>query len=93
MAHAESTASTCVRPVLVNGDHVVIRWIFRFVWRDGSCTHREEPAGQRWEGERIARKPSATRRSGCRAGAAKAVAAYWVSSVSRMMPVATAART
>ena len=54
MARAESVTSTCVRPVLVNGDHVVIRWIFHFVWRDGSVTHMEELAWQRWEGEQIA---------------------------------------
>ena len=56
MARAESITSTCVRPVLVNGDHVVIRWIFHFVWRDGSVTHMEELAWQRWEGERIAQE-------------------------------------
>ena len=56
MARAESVSSTCVRPVLVNGDHVVIRWIFHFVWRDGSVTHMEELAWQRWEGERIAQE-------------------------------------
>jgi len=54
MARAESVTSTCVRPVLVNGDHVVIRWVFRFAWRDGSVTRMEELAWQRWEGERIA---------------------------------------
>lgn len=53
MARAESVTSTCVRPVLVNGDHVVIRWIFQFTWRDGSVTRMEELAWQRWEGERI----------------------------------------
>ena len=56
MARAESVTSTCVRPVLVNGDHVVIRWIFHFTWRDGSVTHMEELAWQRWEGERIAQE-------------------------------------
>jgi ketosteroid isomerase-like protein len=54
MARAKSVTSTCVRPVFVNGDHVVIRWIFRFVWQDDSVTHMEELAYQRWEGERIA---------------------------------------
>ncbi len=34
--------------------HVVIRWIFRFEWLDGSVTRMEELAWQRWEGERIA---------------------------------------
>ena len=46
--------STCVRPVFVNGDRVVIRWIFRFEWLDGSVTRMEELAYQRWEGDRIA---------------------------------------
>jgi hypothetical protein len=54
MSRAESVTSTCVRPVLANGDHVVIRWIFRFVWRDGSVTQMEELAWQRWEGQCIA---------------------------------------
>jgi ketosteroid isomerase-like protein len=54
MARALSVESTCVRPVLVDGDHVVIRWIFHFTWRDGTATHMEELAWQRWEGERIA---------------------------------------
>ena len=54
MARAKSEQSTCVRPVLVNGDHVVIRWIFRFEWADGTATRMEELAWQRWDGERIA---------------------------------------
>ena len=54
MVRAAAVESRCVRPVLVNGDHVVIRWIFRFTWRDGSVMHMEELAWQRWEGERIA---------------------------------------
>jgi hypothetical protein len=54
MARAKSVESTCVRPVLVNGDHVVVRWIFRFEWQDGTVTRMEELAYQRWEGERIA---------------------------------------
>ena len=57
MARASSVQSTCVRPVLVNGDHVVIRWIFRFEWADGTVTRMEELAWQRWEGERIAEEP------------------------------------
>ncbi len=54
LARAKSVSSTCVRPVLVNGDHVVIRWIFQFEWPDGTITRMEELAYQRWEGERIA---------------------------------------
>jgi ketosteroid isomerase-like protein len=54
MARAKSITSTCVRPVFVAGDRVVIRWIFRFVWQDDSIMQIEELAYQRWEGERIA---------------------------------------
>ena len=56
MARAKAVASQCVRPVFVNGDHVVVRWIFRFEWQDGSVTRMEELAWQRWEGERIAQE-------------------------------------
>lgn len=54
MARARRIHSECVRPVLVNGDHVVIRWIFEFEWQDGRITRMEELAWQRWRGERIA---------------------------------------
>jgi hypothetical protein len=54
LARARSVVSKCVRPVFVNGDHVVIRWIFHFEWLDGSATYMEELACQRWDGERIA---------------------------------------
>ena len=54
LARARSVHSQCVRPVFVNGDRVVIRWIFHFEWLDGTVTHMEELAYQRWEGERIA---------------------------------------
>jgi hypothetical protein len=56
MARARAVQSRCVRPVLVNGDHVVIRWVFRFEWQDGTVTLMEELAYQRWEGERIAQE-------------------------------------
>jgi ketosteroid isomerase-like protein len=54
MARAKSIVSRCVRPVLVSGDIVVVRWIFHFEWLDGSAMHVDELAYQRWEGERIA---------------------------------------
>jgi ketosteroid isomerase-like protein len=54
MARAKSVQSQCVRPVFVNGDRVVVRWIFRFEWLDGSVMRMEELSYQRWEGERIA---------------------------------------
>ena len=54
LARAKSVKSTCVRPVFVSGDRVVIRWIFEFEMLDGRRTRLEELAYQRWEGERIA---------------------------------------
>jgi ketosteroid isomerase-like protein len=54
LSRTKTLSSTCVRPVFVNGDRVVIRWVFHFEWRDGTITHMEEIAYQRWEGERIA---------------------------------------
>ena len=56
LERAASVRSTCVRPPFVNGDHVVIRWIFEFTWKDGSTGRIEELAYQRWEGERIAQE-------------------------------------
>ena len=54
LARAKSVSSQCVQPVFVSGDHVAIRWIFRFEWLDGSVTRMEEIASQQWQGERIA---------------------------------------
>ena len=56
LANARSVQSKCVRPVFVNGDNVVVRWVFDFEWLDGTKTHMEELAYQRWEGERIAQE-------------------------------------
>jgi len=53
LARAKTVTSTCVRPVFVDGDNVVVRWIFRFEWLDGTSTQIEELAYQRWQGERI----------------------------------------
>ncbi|MEJ8849593.1 nuclear transport factor 2 family protein [Variovorax rhizosphaerae] len=54
LARTASVVSRCVRPALVNGDHVVIRWTFDFTGKDGRSMHIEELAWQRWEGDRIA---------------------------------------
>ena len=56
LARTASVVSHCVRPVCVNGDHVVIRWIFDFTGNDGRRMRIEELAWQRWEGERIAQE-------------------------------------
>jgi GNAT superfamily N-acetyltransferase len=54
LARMKSVRSRCVRPVLVSGDIVVVRWIFEFETLDGGAMRMEELAWQRWEGERIA---------------------------------------
>jgi hypothetical protein len=54
LARARAIQSECVRPVFVSGDRVVIRWRFRFEWRDGTITEMEELAYQGWDGERVA---------------------------------------
>jgi ketosteroid isomerase-like protein len=54
LGRTKRMTSQCVRPVFVSGDHVVIRWRFRFEWRDGGVTEMDEIAYQRWEGERVA---------------------------------------
>jgi hypothetical protein len=46
--------TTCVPPVFVNGDHVVIRWVFEFVREDGARMRIEELAHQRWDGNKMA---------------------------------------
>lgn len=54
LARAQSVESTCVGPVFVEGDHVVVRWRFVFTGHDGLQTRIEELAYQRWRGDRIA---------------------------------------
>ena len=54
LARASSVRSECVRPLFMSGDHVVIRWIFEFTFKNGSSARIEELAYQRWDGERIA---------------------------------------
>lgn len=43
----------CVRPILVAGDIVVIRWIFDYRDSQGRVVTFEELAYQRWVGDRI----------------------------------------
>ncbi len=54
MAHFNQIHSAKNGPIFVNGDHVVINWVFRFEATDGRCFTHDELAYQRWEGEKIA---------------------------------------
>jgi ketosteroid isomerase-like protein len=53
LSRAKSVRSSCVRPVFVEGDKVVIRWIFEFEYHDGRRTRMEEIAYQTWDGDKI----------------------------------------
>jgi hypothetical protein len=56
LAAAKEVRSQCVRPVLIDGDTVVIHWIFDFVFRDGKTLHVDELAHQTWRGEQVLRE-------------------------------------
>ncbi|HUQ29362.1 MAG TPA: GNAT family N-acetyltransferase [Usitatibacter sp.] len=54
LARMRSVRSRCVRPVFVDGDLTVIRWVFEFEAKDGGRIRMEELAYQRWDGDSIA---------------------------------------
>ena len=45
--------STCIRPAFVNGDHVVLRWVFEWRRADGTPARLDEISYQRWKGEQV----------------------------------------
>ena len=49
----KSLVSKCIRPYFMNGDQVVIRWYFRFEWKNDSISEIEEIAYQIWQEELI----------------------------------------
>lgn len=53
MARFKEIRTTCVNPVFVAGDFVVVHWVFEFVRANGSVMRIEELAHQRWQGEKI----------------------------------------
>jgi hypothetical protein len=56
LAASKEVRSRCVRPVLIDGDTVVIHWIFDFAFRDGRTLHVDELAHQTWRGEQVWRE-------------------------------------
>jgi hypothetical protein len=54
-AQASATGMTarCVRPILIEGEIVVIRWAFDYVDGQGRAVHFQELAYQRWVGDSI----------------------------------------
>jgi hypothetical protein len=53
MSQFREIRTTCVKPVFVADDFVVVHWIFEFVRADGGVMRLEELAHQRWQGEKI----------------------------------------
>ncbi len=53
LAAAKKVSSKCIKPVLINGDHVVIKWKFQFIWLNDMVTDIEEVAFQLWENDHI----------------------------------------
>jgi hypothetical protein len=45
-----SLKATCVRPIFITADFVVIRWVFEIQDKKGKAVRFEELAHQRWKG-------------------------------------------
>ena len=45
--------ATCIRPVFISGDFVVLRWVFEIRDKQGRSVRFEELAHQRWEGDLV----------------------------------------
>jgi hypothetical protein len=54
LAGVSAMRTAQVGPVIVDGDHVAIRWVFEFTPADGSARRLDELALQTWRGDRIA---------------------------------------
>jgi ketosteroid isomerase-like protein len=54
LSQHDGVVSQIVTPFFIDGDHVVIHWVFEFTRRDGSVMRLEEVARQTWRGDRIA---------------------------------------
>lgn len=50
---ADKVESRCIRPFFVEENQVVIRWQFKFHWKNQTVSEIEEVARQVWEGEKI----------------------------------------
>lgn len=53
---ALTVSSKCIHPFFHNENNVVIRWKFRFEWKDNTITEIEELVHQEWEGNKIKRE-------------------------------------
>ena len=53
---AKTVNSKCVRPFFQKDNIVIIRWKFRFEWKDNTITEIEELVYQEWEKDKIKRE-------------------------------------
>ena len=56
LASISSLRASCIRPLFVSGDFVVIRWVFEIQDTQGKTMRFEELAHQRWRGELAGRE-------------------------------------
>ncbi|MEM9527626.1 MAG: nuclear transport factor 2 family protein [Bacteroidota bacterium] len=56
LAKALRVESKCIRPFFLAENKVVIKWKFRFEWKNNTVTEIEELAYQEWEGDKIKRE-------------------------------------
>ena len=54
MARFKEIRAKCVEPALIEGDRVVIHWLFEFVDAAGGRRTLDELAWQRWQGDKVA---------------------------------------
>ena len=53
LAKADRVISKCIRPIFIDGDRVIIRWIFTFHWKNQTTSTIEEIAYQIWKEDKI----------------------------------------
>ena len=56
LQNAAAVHSECIRPFFQAEDRVIIRWKFRFEWKNNTVTEIEEIAYQTWRGDKICRE-------------------------------------
>jgi len=54
LAAHKGVVTRLIDPVFINGDQVVIHWVFEFTRPDDTVMRIEELAHQTWRGDRIA---------------------------------------
>jgi len=53
LARSSSVTAKRLSPIMIDGDHVCIRWLFEFTGADGATRRLDEIAYQRWAGDKV----------------------------------------